>query len=49
MNLSHYSKYVLFESFFVLSKAASWPTCSSMSCEAALKKTKKSFKNPILE
>ncbi len=45
MNLSTHLKSMLFESFFVLFKAASWLTYSSMSCEAALKMPKKSFKN----
>ncbi len=44
MNLSHYSKTLLFESFFASFGTASWPTYLSMSCEAALKSSKKYFK-----
>ncbi len=48
MNLSANWKGLLFESFFVIFKAASWSTYLSMSYEAALKMTKKSFKNQRL-
>jgi ABC-type branched-subunit amino acid transport system ATPase component len=47
MNPSQNSKYSLFASFSASSKAASWSTCSSMSCEAVLKSAKKTIKNQI--
>ncbi len=43
MNLSHYSKTLLFVSFFAYFSTSSWPTYLSMSCEAAQKSSKKSF------
>jgi hypothetical protein len=45
MNLSLKDKNSLFASFYASSKAASWPTYPSMSCEAALKSAKKTIKN----
>lgn len=45
MSLSHYSKNMLFEPFSPYSKATSWPTYSSMSCEVTFESVKKSFKN----
>ncbi len=45
MNLSLNDKSLLFASFSASSKAASWSTYSSMSCEAALKSAKKTIKN----
>lgn len=45
MNLSRNSKTLLFAPFSASSKAASWPTYASMSCEVALKSAKKSIKN----
>jgi hypothetical protein len=41
MNLSHYLTIIFFESFSASFNAASWSTCPSMSCEAALKSAKK--------
>jgi hypothetical protein len=38
---------MLFESFSTSFNAASWPSSSTMSREAALKSVKKSFKNQI--
>jgi hypothetical protein len=48
MNPSHYFKHSLFASFSAASKATSWPTYSSMSCEVALKSAKKYIKNQTL-
>ena len=45
MNLFLNDKSSLFASFSASSKAASWPTLSSMSYEAALKSAKKYIKN----
>jgi hypothetical protein len=45
MNLSKKYKYLLFAPFSASSKAASWSTYSSMSCEVALKTAKKTTKN----
>ena len=45
MNLSLNAKNSLFASFSASSKAASWPTDSSMSCEAALESAEKTIKN----
>jgi hypothetical protein len=45
MNLSRYSKTLLFASFYASSEDASWPTYASMSCEASSKSAKKSIKN----
>jgi hypothetical protein len=45
MNLSLNAKNSLFAPFTAYLKAASWPTYSSMSCEAAFKSAKKSIKN----
>jgi hypothetical protein len=41
MNLSQNDTTPLFASFSASFNAASWPTCPSMSCEAALKSAKK--------
>jgi hypothetical protein len=38
---------MLFDAFSTSFNAASWPTFSSMPCEAALKPVKKPFKNQI--
>jgi hypothetical protein len=48
MNLSFNDQTSLFASFFSYFKAASWPTYSSMSSEAALKSEKKYIKNQSL-
>jgi hypothetical protein len=48
MNLSLNDQFSLFASFSSYFKAASWPTYSSMSCEAALKSEKKYIKNQNL-
>ncbi len=48
MNLSVNAQFSLFASFSSYLKAASWPTCLSMSCEAALKSEKKYIKNQNL-
>jgi hypothetical protein len=45
MNLSFAAKTSLFAPFSASSKADSWPTCPSMSYEAALKFAKKTIKN----
>jgi len=45
MRPSRYLKSVLFVSFSTSSRAAPWPTYSSMSREAALKSVKKTIKN----
>jgi len=45
MNLSRYSKTLLFASFSASSEDASWPSYASMSCEAFSKSAKKSIKN----
>ena len=47
MNLSHYSKQVLFAPFFTLFRVTSWPTYSSMFCEVTLKIMKKFIKNQL--
>ncbi len=49
MRSSHYLKSMLFVSFFTSFTSASWPTYSSMSCEAALKSVNKSFKNQYFQ
>jgi len=48
MNLSKYAKPSLLAPFSAASKAASWSTYLSMSCEAALKSAKKYIKNQKL-
>jgi hypothetical protein len=45
MNLFLNAKSSLFAPFSASSKAASWATSPSMSCEAALKSAKKTIKN----
>ena len=45
LNLSQYSHMPLFAPFSTGYSAASWPTCSSIACEAALKPVKKIIKN----
>ena len=47
MNLSHYLKRLLFESFPTDFGSASWSTNPSMSYEAEPKSVKKSFKNQL--
>jgi hypothetical protein len=49
MSLTRNWKNMLFESFSTSFNAASWPIFSNMSCEAALKSVKKSFKNQIFQ
>jgi len=48
MNRSAKFKDLLFVSFLPYFRAASWPTLSSMSCEAAQKSDKKSTPNQTL-
>jgi hypothetical protein len=48
MNLSLNDQISLFVAFSSYFKAASWPTYSSMSCEAAFKSEKKYIKNQNL-
>jgi len=47
MNLSHYLKRLLFESFPTDFGAASWPTYSNTFYAAAPKSVKKSLKNQL--
>jgi hypothetical protein len=48
MNLSLNDQFSLFASFPSYLKASSWPTYSSMSCEAVFKSEKKYIKNQKL-
>jgi predicted HNH restriction endonuclease len=48
MNLSRYSKNMLFAPFSAYFRVASWSRYSSMSCEAVSKSDKKCIKNQML-